>query len=68
MEGHGDIVGYHLSMNQCLYMYVESAEEEIIQTYLMMVSCGKTWLDCEVVMGLRTQLQGYKITMLLQLD
>ncbi|KAF8125065.1 hypothetical protein EV363DRAFT_1299322 [Boletus edulis] len=68
IETHGNILGYHLATNQRLYSYAESAEEGIIQTYLMMVSEGKTWTHCEVPLGLRTQSQGYKIASLLQQD
>ncbi|KAF8125067.1 hypothetical protein EV363DRAFT_1105774, partial [Boletus edulis] len=68
IESHGNSVGYHLSTNQRLYSYAETAEEGIIQTYLMMVSHKKTWMNCEVAQGLRPQSHGYKITSLLQQD
>lgn len=63
-----ETVGLHLSTNQRLYSYAESAEEGIIQTFKMMRSQKKTWRDCVVVQGARTQSHGYKITTLLQQD
>ncbi|KAF8122102.1 hypothetical protein EV363DRAFT_1183630 [Boletus edulis] len=68
IETHGDVIGLHLATNQRLYSYAESAEEGIIQTYLMMVSNDKKWTDCEVAVGLRTKSNGYKIASLLQQD
>ncbi|KAG9310708.1 hypothetical protein JVU11DRAFT_9304 [Chiua virens] len=61
-------IGLHLSTNQRLYSYAETAEEGVIQMFKMMQSQGKKWTDVHIEAGLRSQKAGYKIRILLQQD
>lgn len=61
-------IGLHLSTNQRLYSYAETAEEGVIQLFKMMQSQNKKWTDVQIESGLRSQKAGYKIRMLLQQD
>ncbi|KAG9310759.1 hypothetical protein JVU11DRAFT_8607, partial [Chiua virens] len=61
-----DSIGLHLSTNQRLYSYAETAEEGVIQLFKLMQSQDKQWTDVTIESGLRSQKAGYKIRMLLQ--
>lgn len=61
-------LGIHLSSNQRLYVYAETAEEGVIQTYKILTSAKQDWKSIPVVTGLRSTSNRYRINALLTQD
>ncbi|KAF8121159.1 hypothetical protein EV363DRAFT_1187245 [Boletus edulis] len=63
-----DELGIHLSSNQRLYVYAETAEEGVIQTFKILISSKQDWKNIPVVTGLRPTSNRYRINALLTQD
>ncbi|KAF8120880.1 hypothetical protein EV363DRAFT_1187669 [Boletus edulis] len=63
-----DELGIHLSSNQRLYVYAETAEEGVIQDFKMLISVKQDWKNIPVVTGLRATSNRYRINALLTQD
>ncbi|KAF8119279.1 hypothetical protein EV363DRAFT_1200505 [Boletus edulis] len=61
-------LGLHLSSNQRLYVYAETAEEGVIQTFKTLIASKQDWKNIPVVTGLRSTSQRYRINSLLTQD
>ena len=63
-----DSLAIHLSTNQRIHSYKETAEEGVLQTFKLMRSKKQDWRDCVLPKGVRSKSIAHKINSLLQQD